>query len=208
MIRPPAVWIALSVSLLSLAIGGDSPAQDAAPKPGTARTAETPPPWNPDFELLVNFEINRPDGDGQRFRRPYVAVWIEDKDGLPVRTLILWAQAGGPGPRWIPDLRRWYRGDQARRLVDDTDLVVTIARPTRMPGKYQVVWDGRDDLGQQLGAGQYTVSIEAAREHGTYQIIRKVVTLANEPLAEELKGNVEIKSASLAYRRKGSGSAR
>jgi hypothetical protein len=29
------------------------------------------------------------------------------------------------------------------------------------------------------------------------------VTLANEPFVEELKGNVEIKSASLAYRRKG-----
>jgi hypothetical protein len=46
------------------------------------------------------------------------------------------------------------------------------------------------------------VSIEAAREHGTYQVVRTPVTLANQPFVEELKGNVEIKSASIVYRRK------
>ena len=110
-----------------------------------------------------------------------------------------------PGPRWLPDLKRWYRDDQARRLVDETNLVDTIARPTRPPGKYEVIWDGKDDHGKPLAAGEYTVSIEAAREHGTYQIIRKAVTLADKPFAEELKGNVEIKSASIEYRRKGAG---
>ena len=47
--------------------------------------------------------------------------------------------------------------------------------------------------------------IDAAREHGTYQGIRKQVTLGDRPFAEELKGNVEIKSAAIEYRRKGQG---
>ena len=51
--------------------------------------------------------------------------------------------------------------------------------------------------------GQYTIYIEAAREHGTYQSIRKPITVANKPFTEQLKGNVEIKSASVAYRRRG-----
>ena len=89
------------------------------------------------------------------------------------------------------------------RLVDKTDLFATIARPTRPPGKYEVLWDGKDDHGKPLTRGEYTLFIEAAREHGTYQIIRKQVTLAGKPFAEELKGNVEIKSASVEYRRKG-----
>jgi FAD:protein FMN transferase len=179
----------------------------AALQPPGAETGKAAGPrveWEQDLELLVRFEINRPDGDTRRYRRPYLAVWIEDKDGLAVRTLTLWVQAGGRGPRWIPELRRWYRGDQVRRILDDTNLVDTTARATRLPGKYEVIWDGKDDRGQQLGAGQYTVSIEAAREHGTYQIIQKSVTLAKEPFLEELKGNVEIKSATIAYRRKGS----
>ena len=34
-----------------------------------------------------------PTATTRRYRRPYVAVWIEDKDGLAVRTLTLWVQA-------------------------------------------------------------------------------------------------------------------
>ena len=66
-----------------------------------------------------------------------------------------------------------------------------------------MVWDGKDDHGQPLDPGTYTVCIEAAREHGTYQIIRKTITIADRPLHEDLKGNVEIKSAAIDYRRKG-----
>ena len=80
---------------------------------------------------------------------------------------------------------------------------VPVARPTRPPGRYSIIWDGTDNHGKPLGRGQYTLCIDAAREHGTYQGIRTTVTLDGEPFAEELQGNVEIKSASIAYRRKG-----
>ena len=155
-----------------------------------------------EFELLVTFEINRQNGDNRRYRRPYVAVWIEDKDGFPVRTLVLWVQANGRGPQWIPDLKRWYRDDQTRRLVDETDMVATVARPTRPPGKYVLIWDGKDDQGKRLASGEYAVIIEAAREHGTYQTIRKPIRLEGRPFSDALKGNVEIQSASVTYRKK------
>ena len=159
--------------------------------------------WGDAFELLVKFEINRPDTGRRRLQRPYVAVWVEDKDGQPVRTLVLWVQATQHGQRWVPDLRRWYRGDQSRRLVDDTDLVATIARPTRQPGKYEVIWDGKDDQGKPVARGEYTLSIEAAREHGTYQIIRQAIRLDDKPFAKkDLKGNIEIKAASVEGRLK------
>jgi FAD:protein FMN transferase len=175
---------------------GKTSGTEAKPAPGGT--------WNDDFELLVQFEINRPEGEGRGVRRPYVAIWVEDKEGFPVRNLILWVSQGGAGPfQWLPDLKRWYRGDQARKLVDKTDMIQTIARPTRSPGKYSVIWDGKDDHGKRLNSGEYTLYIEAAREHGTYQSIRKPLTLADKPFAEELKGNVELKSASIEYRRKG-----
>jgi FAD:protein FMN transferase len=161
------------------------------------------PAWDADHELAIDYEINNPDPNSRRYRRPYVAIWIEDKEGKPVRTLALWLSLGGSGPdRWLPDMKRWYRVDKTVKAESKIDLVHTIARATRQPGKYSVVWDGKDDKGNLVAAGDYTVLIEAAREHGTYQIIRQPVTLAGKPFVEELKGNVEIKSASLAYRRK------
>ncbi|MFN5625729.1 MAG: DUF2271 domain-containing protein, partial [Planctomyces sp.] len=36
----------------------------------------------------------------------------------------------------------------------------------------KVAWDGRDDKGDLLQSGKYTLYIEAAREHGTYQLMK------------------------------------
>jgi thiamine biosynthesis lipoprotein ApbE len=173
------------------------------PEDPAAKTSAGGTPWNADFEMVVNFEINRPEAEIGRYRRPYVVVWVEDKDGNSVRTLNLWVSMSGAGPfQWMPDLKRWYVADQERKERDKKDLFFTIARPTRPPGKYKVIWDGKDDHKRLLPAGEYTIWIEAAREHGTYQDIRKKVTLADKPFTEELKGNVEIRSASIEYRRK------
>ena len=160
-------------------------------------------PLNKDLELVVNFEINQPESTRGRYRRPYVAIWVEDKDGAPVRTLALWVSQGGAGPfQWLPDLKRWYKHDETRKRIDKLDLFFTMSRPTRQPGKYKVIWDGKDDLGKQRGAGEYVLWIESAREHGTYQSMRRAVTLADKPFTEDIKGNVEIKSATIEYRRK------
>lgn len=181
---------------LAAALARDEPAAKAQPEEGA--------PWGERYELAVDFEINRPDLAGQRYRRPYVAVWVENKDGFPVRNLILWVSQGGAGPfQWIPDLRRWYRDDQARKKVDRREMVLVMARPTRPPGKYSVVWDGKDDKGKPVGPGEYTLVIDAAREHGTYQSISKVLTIGDQPFSETLPGNIEIKGASVEYRRKG-----
>ena len=153
------------------------------------------PLFNGGMELKIDFEINNPGGGGP-YRRPYVAVWIEDAKGFPVRTLTLWVA----GSRWVPELRRWHRSDQVRRKIDEFDLVAR-AGSTRKPGKYSVVWDGRDGDERLCPSGEYTVYIEAAREHGTNQVIRQKLTLAAEPQKHELAGNIEIKAAQLEYRR-------
>jgi len=167
----------------------------AAAKPATAAK---PVLWEDPWELEVQFEIA--EHNDPRPHRPYVAVWVEDKDGVPVKTLTLWVQNSGRGPRWIPDLRRWIRGERLRQLADGGDLVATISAATRMPGAYKLSWNGRDDQNQKARQGSYSLFIEAAREHGTYQLIRKDLTLGRQPLRGDLGGNVEIKSASFAYR--------
>ncbi len=183
------------------------PAQkaDAKTKDSTVSKGAKKDETEQSFEWLVTFTINQPSGDARRYRRPYVAIWVEDNDGFPVKTLVLWVQTRNPGPRWHPDLKRWYKSDQARKLVEDADLISTIARPTRPPGQYEVVWDGADDNGKPVEPGEYTLFIETAREHGTYQSIRSQIKLTEKTAKQELKGNVEIKSASVERRKKGSG---
>lgn len=179
------------------------PKAKQADKAGKKEKAPPRDPWAGEMELVVNFEINRPADQARGYRRPYVAVWVEDKSGFPVRNVSLWVSFGGAGPyQWIPEMKRWFKSDDLRKDVDKTDMIQTIARPTRPPGKYSVIWDGKDDHGNPLDRGEYNLFIDAAREHGTYQSIRTQVNLAHKPFAEELKGNVEIKSASVEYRRK------
>ncbi|MFO0952806.1 MAG: DUF2271 domain-containing protein [Isosphaeraceae bacterium] len=189
--------------------GGRGPMRKRFTPPPTGKPGKPVDPnppetgWGSTHELAVNFEINQPERQGGRYRRPYVAVWVEDRDGKVVRNLVLWVSQGGSGPfQWLPDLRRWYKSDKERKKTDPTEMIFTIARPTRPPGKYSVVWNSRNDRNEPVPPGDYTVYVEAAREHGTYQSISKKVTIADRPFTEDLKGNVEIKSASLEFRRR------
>ena len=45
------------------------------------------------------------------------------------------------------------------------------------PGVYNVVWDGRDEKKALVPLGDYYVCIEAAREHGPYELIRESVAI-------------------------------
>jgi FAD:protein FMN transferase len=125
-------------------------------------------------------------------------VWIEDKDRFPVRTLALWYQK----PRWLPELKAWSRANRLRAMTGNTDLTGSVSSATRPAGKYTLKWDGKDSQGNLVKSGKYTVFIEAAREHGTYQLMRQEIDFNGEPKQFNLPGNVEIVSASLDYRKK------
>jgi thiamine biosynthesis lipoprotein ApbE len=212
-ILDPAQTLALAASLpdvqcLVIPAGAEPirslgfPLLEQDPKPAES-TDPAEPFWGDTHELAVHFEINTPPRTEGGYRRPYVVIWVEDPEGHAVRTVILWVSLGGSGPdRWLPDLNRWFRGDQVRSLQDKKNMVYSIARPTRQPGKYTVIWDGTDDHKKPLPPGEYTLFIEAAREHGTHQLIRTKVQVGAVPFTEELKGNVEIKSAQVEYRPK------
>lgn len=146
------------------------------------------------LDLLINLELARI--DDPRYRRPYVAVWVEDSDHFPVRTLALWFQK----PRWLPELKSWYHADQVRNLAEGTDLSTTVSSATRSPGKYTLRWDGKDNAGKPVKPGKYTIFIEASREHGTYGLMRHEIDWDGKTSSQfTLTGNKEIASASLDY---------
>ena len=95
--------------------------------------------------LAVNLELVRPSGG--RYNRPYVAVYIEDAQGKPVRTISLWAEMTGRGQRYLDDLRRWF--------TKSGGLATTVSSPTRNPGQYTLIWDGKTDKKAQAPQGDY-----------------------------------------------------
>lgn len=172
--------------------------QPAAFRLTAAKTAPavTAGMWNPAFELSL--DLNLPRIEDARYRRPYVAVWIEDADHFPVRTLALWTQ----NPRWLPDLKQWYRDDQVRSLAEGTDLSRTVASATRPPGHYTLKWDGKDNEGKPVKAGKYTVCVEAAREHGGYDVQRHELDFNTAPQQLTLPPAKELGAVTLDYRKR------
>ncbi len=158
------------------------------------------PAWDRSFELVVDVELAAPARG--IWRRPYVAVWIEDPAGKPVRTLAAWLMNSRKGWKWLRDLRRWHRANLYVSNEEAMDLLDAVSSPTRNPGKYTLTWDGNGDNKKPVSQGGYVLCIEAAREHGSYQLIRQPIEIAGKPFRTVLEKNTEIASASVEFRRR------
>src|SRR5690348_16329677 len=131
-----------------------------------------------------------------RVRRPYVAVWVVDAgDGRAVRTLAVWFEK----PRYLHELSEWFGTVYASNQPLGNHLLDTISSATRPPGSYTFEWDGKDDSGKLVPSGKYIVYIEAAREHGTHQLIKQEMDFNGTPQHINLRGGIEISSAYLDY---------
>lgn len=150
--------------------------------------------WDENFELLINLELAQLPGFT---RRPFAAVWITDKDKKTVRTIAIWYNKD----RWLHELRAWYSANHDVYTGDAGDMR-TISSATRSAGKYSLKWDGRDDKGNYVKPGKYTVNIEVVREHGSYQLMSEEINCAKKIQQVSLPGNTEVAGASLEYRKR------
>jgi hypothetical protein len=139
------------------------------------------------MKLDIRFEIAAPVMG--RYRPPYVAVWIENAQGLPVRQLALWFEESRP--RYLNELTRW--------AGENTSIPETVSGPTRLPGSYTLSWDLKDDRGAVLGQGDYYVCLEMAREHGPYELFREKLSLGTAPVSKTYPENGELKAVTLTY---------
>ncbi|MGF1727871.1 DUF2271 domain-containing protein [Photobacterium nomapromontoriensis] len=139
----------------------------------------------------LNVEFQLPKIDTAMYARPYVAVWIEDSQRKPIRTVQLWVGKD----EWLKDLRSWWRkvGRYDRALVD------AVTSATRPAGEYRFVWDGRDDKGQRVEQGEYTFYVEAVREHGGRNTLRQKMTLGESAFSHHIKPTEETGDIRLDY---------
>ena len=168
-------------------------AYEVPPCEGEKKDADKPKPtaWPDGFQVTVNVEL--PKIDAAKYRRPYVAVWVEDGDGKPVRTLGVW----GNKAKYLRDLNTWWKFGQG-----DDALIKAVTKATRGPGKYDLVWDGKDDKGQPVGRGTYTVRVEVHREHGKHVFQSGKIKCDAEASAATLEKNAETEATGVAYGKK------
>lgn len=197
----PATTVAASAATTAKV----TPATTAAAKPATTATSTAPaaapsPAGGAAFdaakELAISFSYvadTAGAGGGRRINNPYVVVFIENAAGEPVRSISLNYQIGR-GDRYLRDLTRWSRTAQTSAAVE------TISSATKVPGAYKVVWDGTDDKKAPVPQGDYFVCIEAAREHGPYEIVREQISIGAEPFVKPLAAKGELQDVTVELR--------
>ena len=182
----------------SLEIGKPTVASRSAD--GIPRSADGKPrsdgnshPADGDFEMLIDLQINLQNGGN--IKRPYIAVWVENEDHAPVRTISVWHGRD----KYMPELKSWYL-KYRDRYSSDPNFSSSSTSATRAAGKYTLKWDGKDDEGRPVKLGKYVLKIEASREHGTYQLMRQEFDWDGNPRQLNLGSNVEV-SASMDLRK-------
>jgi len=148
--------------------------------------------WPAEHQVTVALELPKMMG-GSRYRRPYVAVWVENADGKPVRSISVW----GNQIRWVPELSGWWKFAKS-----DRELVNAVCKATRAPGKYEVVWDGKDDKGNAVPQGTYTIKVEVHREHGKHVTQTGKIVCGAEAAKVTLEKNAETEDTIVEYAKK------
>jgi thiamine biosynthesis lipoprotein len=184
-------WAGLETPRLvtaSYAVGAGS---SAAPAKAAPTPAAAP------MDVLVTLELARI--DNPRYRRPYVAVWVEDAEKKPVRLISLWSEK----PRYLNELRSWYH-DYPMEVMNGGEISPSTSSATRSPGKYTLRWDGKDDKGNPVKPGKYTILIEATREHGGYDLMHEEINFDGKTAAQfTLPAGNEIAGVTLDYGKHG-----
>jgi thiamine biosynthesis lipoprotein len=165
-------------------------ADDAPRFVRAAANDATEAPWPAGFSASIAYEVPRIASES--YRAPYVTLWITDENKQLVRTLLVL----GADPKWIDSNYIWWR-----RYGRKMQALDTIAKPTRQPGRYSLVWDGLDDAGQRVGQGRYIVHVEASREHGTHTYQSFDIELGAKPAEKSLPAKEEMGGVRLVYGR-------
>ncbi len=162
----------------------DTATPDAETSPDTAAAGDP---------LAIAFTYTMAAGGKQL--NPYVAAWVEDTDGVLLRTLGLFHEQSPKGSRWLDDLRAWWRVDQDRIADGGDDIAQVISSATRSPGEYSLRWDGLDDNGEPVTDDDVVFCIESARERGPYSLICEPITRSAVSSAVALPDNEELSGA-------------
>ena len=142
-----------------------APATEKSPPSSDPNTA-TENTWPKDFQVTIGLDIGTPSLPAKSYR-PYIAFWVENASHQMVRTLGVL----GNDSRFVNHLTTWRRAGGAAFALS------FITRATRPNGVYSIAWDGRDDDGQPVPQGSYTICVELVREEA-FGLVRQLALVA------------------------------
>lgn len=159
------------------------------PLPATPAQAAASAPWPAGFAVSIDYEIPKFEADD--YRAPYLLVWITDEKRQLVRTLLML----GKDSKWVDSNYVWWRryGRKTPEIVD------AMGRPTRLPGRYNLAWDGKDEAGKPVAQGKYLVHVEAAREHGGHTYHFTEMDLGAAPADRPVPAKDELGGIRIQY---------
>ena len=187
-IRATAGWDALVAPTGRLAV------QPRLTPAALIRTAGPAKAWPAGFEVDIDYTI--PELNLGRYRPPFVVIWITDEQGKMVRTLF---HLGNHPAHFLNSNYVWFEAFGADS--PNSPKLQAVTRPSRQPGKYTAMWDGKDDMGNPVGQGRYTVNIETSREHGGHSLQTMTLELGAMPTSGSAAAQQEAGPAAARYGR-------
>ena len=131
------------------------------------------------------------------YHRPYVAIWIEDKNKKVAANLAVWYAVhlkDEEGEKWLKDIRQWWRRT-GRGLEMPLDGV---SSPTKPPGANKVEFKSESGPLAKLAPGDYTLIVEASREVGGKEMVEIPFTWApGSEATASAKGKEELGAVTL-----------
>ncbi len=137
-------------------------------------------------KLTLTYTI--PQLDVTDYEKPYVAIWLSNNAGKPLKQLALL----GDSERWWQENRKWWR----KLGRKEPHIIANMAHATKRPGEYTTNWYGLDDFGNHIHDSQLVIHIEASREDGGHNYIRQVLD-TTKPGKFAIQGKGEIGDMSL-----------
>lgn len=156
------------------------------------RPSLRPGGWVADWALQVYYEafidLKHRASD---YRSPYLVMWISDKAGRPVRTLIVI----GKDPEYQQDNHIWWTlyGSRAQKIVE------VRSGPTSLSGRYPTYWPGFDDSYSAMAPGEYLLNIETSRERGEHTFRAIPVTIGRKAFEHDIKPTADMGAIKLVF---------
>lgn len=178
---------------------------EALPPPGTGTAGlvrvagnETPAlrpnGWVADWALQIDYEAHIDlEHRSSENLSPYLAMWISDKAGHPLRTLLVI----GKDPEYQKGNHIWWSlyGERASKIMD------VRSGPTSLSGRYPSFWPGIDDGYAPVGPGEFLLNIETSRERGAHTFRAVPVTIGRKAFAIDIKPTADMGVIRLTFGR-------